>query len=100
MCGLCGLIGDTSCWSDDVAAGAAAGNRRQARARMIRLANLVAGPSRVRISDWNGQKFLVSGPTGRKVLAANGSALWQAVDDVGGKKIDPLSPELLRLLDG
>jgi len=105
MCGLCGVLGGSAHWSEGVAGRDQAGTsrpwlRRQARQRSVALANAVLRPNRVVVHDWQGTRFTVTGPTGRVEMAEDLGALWQCVEAVLGRPLDPLDPDLLETLDG
>ena len=92
MCGVCGSLGGEEHWSSGAGRiqGAAALTRRAERGRRITIINRVLRPARVTVSDWQGRFFLVVGPTGKQQVVDSLPHIWQAVQDITGRCIDPL----------
>jgi hypothetical protein len=92
MCGVCGLLGGPEDWSGGVQRlhGGARSTRRADRAERIRVLNQVLQPCRVSVSDFQGQSFLVCGPTGKQQIADSMAHVWQCVQEITGRSIDPL----------
>ena len=92
MCGVCGLLGGVEDWSGAVQRlhGGACSTRRADRAERIRVLNQVLLSCHVRISDFQGQSFLVCGPTGKQQIADSLAHIWRCVQEVTGSGIDPL----------
>jgi hypothetical protein len=95
MCGVCGALGGSLHWSagSGVLDAAALGTQRAERARVARLLDHIARRRAVRVSTWAGTSFLVSGPTGAQELAETVSEVWQAVDRLCARPLDPLDLE-------
>jgi hypothetical protein len=103
MCGLCGLFGSTDHWtaaSASLRVFPGARTRRAERAEHVRVANAVLGAFAIRLDDWQGSSFVVSGPTGRREMAATLPEVWQAAAAMAGRKLDPLDPVLIARLTG
>lgn len=105
MCGLCGVLGNEGHWADGIVrpgqstpASPVPWIRRQARQRRIHLANVILRHYRVKLSDWQGTMFLLTGPTGRTEIADNLTDLWRKAEAAAGRPIDPLDPDLLNAL--
>jgi hypothetical protein len=94
MCNVCGLLGVEDDWSGGVQRhhDGAPKTRRADRAERIRILNLILQDCRVQVSDFEGQSFLVCGPTGKQKIADNIAHVWQCVRDITGVGIDPLVP--------
>ena len=94
MCGVCGLLGGVDDWSGGVQRlhGGAPSPRRADRAQRIRVLNQVLQPCHVRISDFQGQSFLVCGPTGKQLIADSIAHVWRCVQEITGRSVDPLAP--------
>ena len=94
MCGVCGSLGGEEHWSSG--AGRiqieAAPTRRAERAKRIRLINRVLAASRMTVTDWQGRFYLVAGPTGKQQVVDSLPHIWQAVQEMGGRSVDPLAP--------
>lgn len=105
MCGLCGLLSEDAHWAsrlDGHSVGSLSAGmgqsanpvlRRLARGRRIAFVNRMLAPRRIRVTDWRGTHYRVSGPTGKTELAANISQIWLAVERVTGRSFDPLHDE-------
>ena len=92
MCGVCGSLGGEEHWSSAAGRihGSEALTRRAERAYRISVLNRVLHSSRVRVSDWQGRFFLVSGPTGKQQVVDSFPHIWQAIGDMTGHCPDPL----------
>ena len=93
MCGVCGNFDGEAHWSQGVGQiqAEASLTRRAERAHRIRIINRVLLPSRVRVSDWQGRFYLVLGPTGKQQVVDSLAHVWQAVQDITGRCVDPLA---------
>jgi hypothetical protein len=69
------------------------------RLRVARFAGDTAKETGVRVSAW-GDGYQLVGPTGRRELAPDLSALWIGIDRLGRNMPDPLDPALLSRLEG
>ncbi len=101
MCGLCGVfLGETS-WSDAGVTSAASGGRtrRHERLHRVALANRILRERGVKLADWNGASYLVSGPTGQTAIVANIAAVWPVADRLGRQPIDPLDERLIEAME-
>ena len=85
MCGMCGLLQGSGHWSQALAG---PGGRRQ-RLIQIARANRLLALWRLQLGDFHGQSYLLSGPTGARVLIADFGALWPAAEQLLGRAIDP-----------
>lgn len=92
MCGICGSLGGEEHWSSGTGRvhTASAPTRRAERAQRIKVINQVLRPTRVTISDWQGRFFVVLGPTGKQQVVDSLLHIWQAVQEMTGRSIDPL----------
>lgn len=95
MCGMCGNFGGDEHWSVGRIQGDEALTHRAERSHRIRVINQVLQSSRVRVSDWQGRLFLVLGPTGKQQVVDSLSHVWQAVQDMTGRCVDPLAPAVV-----
>jgi hypothetical protein len=106
MCALCGLFGSAGHWTEASANPQVFGaqmfgtmrTRRAERAEQVRLANSVLRLFALRLDDWQGSRFVLSGPTGRRVIAATLPDVWKAASSMLGRPINPLDPTLLARL--
>jgi hypothetical protein len=100
MCGLCGMLGGADHWADGVMRDApGAWVRRQARLRSAKLAQAMLAPYGVRVADWHGTSFIITGPTGRSEMARDFDELWTKGEAVLGRPVDPLDPALIDAIE-
>lgn len=100
MCGLCGLFQGTSHWTDSkLGEGTAALPRRQERLRRVTAVNRVLKHYRLKLSDWQGSAYLLSGPTGQSQVIDNIAALWPMAEAIARRPLDPLDPALIEYLE-
>ncbi|PAU78268.1 hypothetical protein [Halomonas salipaludis] len=97
MCGLCGLLDDGGHWGDPLASDAGRPARQQRLLRLKAL-NRVLGYYRLTLSDFHGSGSLLTTPTGKQAMVANLDDLWRQVEALGGRRLDPLDPNLLEHL--
>ncbi len=103
MCGLCGIFGDSRHWSDEIVRdgdSVPVWQRRRERQHRITLINKILTPYRVTVADWQGEKLVVRGPTGRCELAETVGDLWQEAEIAAGRPLDPLDAQFLEAPDG
>ncbi len=101
MCGLCGLFGSADHWTAASAQPEVFGStrtRRAERAEQVRLANAVLRAFALRLDDWQGASFVLSGATGRREMARTLPDVWKAAASMLGRPIDPLDAGLLARL--
>lgn len=96
MCGLCGLIGEDSHWSDPIDSSIPG---RRERLRRIASINQIVAPFRLQVSDVQGASYLVQGPTGKQAIASGLEQLWKVAEDIVSRKLDPLDPRILEHLE-
>jgi hypothetical protein len=105
MCGLCGVFGTESHWTDAAGEAAVFGEqaarqpRRQERFTRVALANRVLAHYGLRVSDWQGARFIVSTRTGRSEMVEHLAALWPVAERLAGRTCDPLDPTLIAALE-
>lgn len=101
MCGLCGIFGSEDHWTAGKTDGGPSADpvvRRRARARRVHAANAVLAQRRLSVSDWQGESYQLSGPTGKTVLVDNLTEIWAALDDGFGGAFDPLCPDVIAFM--
>ncbi len=94
MCALCGAFGGEEHWSTSAAAGGGQ-TRRAERLARVRAANAVLRAFAMRLDDWQGARFILSGPTGQREVVDALPQVWQAAGRMLGRPIDPLDPALI-----
>ena len=95
MCALCGAFGGEEHWAARAGAEGAGGTRRAERLARVRAANAVLAVFAMRLDDWQGTAFVLSGPTGRRDIVDTLPAAWEAARRMLGRTIDPLDPALI-----
>ncbi|MDB5402617.1 MAG: hypothetical protein JWQ55_4635 [Rhodopila sp.] len=93
MCALCGAFGGEEHWS--TRAEAPGQTRRAERLARVRAANAVLGAFAMRLDDWQGAAFVISGATGRREVVDTLPQVWEMAGRMLGRSIDPLDPELI-----
>ncbi|MES0885344.1 hypothetical protein [Roseibium sp. SCP14] len=97
MCGLCGLFGSDDHWTatqpGHVAASADPVQRRKSRQELASAVNTLLAARRITVRDWQGQNFVLTGPTGHQVIVDTISDIWAALETGLGGVFDPLSVE-------
>ena len=102
MCGLCGVLGGDAHWTDHPASDGAGGSlqaRRAARRERVRLMNVVLAHYGLRLTDWQGTSYLLSGATGGSELVGDLVQIWRAAERMAGRACDPLDPQLIERLE-
>jgi hypothetical protein len=106
MCGLCGILGDGTHWTDGIpGAGdhresAVPWLRRQERRHRISVGNLVLRHYGLSLSEWQGASFLLRTRTGATDVTLSLGDLWPKAEQLARRPLDPLDPELLKSLGG
>jgi hypothetical protein len=88
-------------WADQaVTAGAAASRTlRHERLHRVALTNRVLKHYRLKVSDWQGSAYLLSGPTGQTAVVPNLAAVWPVAEQMRKCSLDPLDPALIEALE-
>lgn len=103
MCGFCALVAGVPHWTEagsDAAAGLEREGRdlRLERAYRVRLANAVLAHYGCTLEDWANGQYIVRSQRGRSELVPALPQVWQTVEAIAGRPVDPLDPELLARL--
>jgi hypothetical protein len=96
MCSLCGSLGGEEHWSTRSERSGTGQTRRAERLDRVRVANAILGAFAMRLDDWQGAAFSLSGPTGRREIVDQLPQVWEAAGRMLGRPIDPLDPELIQ----
>jgi hypothetical protein len=105
MCGLCGVLGAAAHWTDAPAqsetlpGSALPPTRRQERYGRIALANRILRHYGLKLSDFQGQSYLLRSATGRQALVPDIVGIWAAAEKLAGRSCDPLEPNLIAALE-
>lgn len=106
MCGLCGVLGGDTHWSESASAPDVFANRRATvthrheRLRRAALANVVLDHYGMSLRDWQGASYVLATRTGRTRVIDNLATLWPAANELAGRVCDPLDDNLIAALDG
>lgn len=105
MCVLCGEFVSQPHWTDrhvedaarstDAEAGDYQRDRRRDRIHRATLVNGVLRNYGLKVSDWDGSKYVLRDLKGRSELVQDLGSLWPAAAKLCGQKLDPLDPKLL-----
>jgi hypothetical protein len=90
MCALCGVL-VKSHWAEE-------GSGRRGRAPRVRLLNRVLDHFGLQLTDWAGRVYVVRDRKGRATVVDDVGMVWTAAEELLGRKLDPLEPELLAAL--
>jgi len=103
MCGVCGVLGGEEHWtakSGRPEVFGAGRTRRAERLHRAAAANRILTLFGLRLDDWQGSAFVLSGPTGQREIVDTLPAVWAAAARMRGRTIDPLDPALLDRIAG
>jgi len=106
MCGLCGILGSDTHWSDSASSPALSAarqgslTRRQERLQRAALATQVLSHYGLTLRDWQGSSYMLSSRTGRAEVVDHLGTLWPLAEAMAKRSCDPLDPALLEALEG
>ena len=101
MCALCGVFFGDSHWTD-VAVGAVdsgARTRRHERLHRVVQANRILKQYGLKLSDWQGSAYLLSGQTGQTAIVPSVAGVWPEAERLRKQSIDPLDAGLIEMLE-
>ena len=106
MCILCGELVSSFHWSDMnyaeqksiIGVNENARERKRARLKRVKLLNEILCFYGLKISDWQGSKFVLNDKKGQSVIVNDLGDLWDKARDLAKKDIDALDSALLRFL--
>jgi hypothetical protein len=52
------------------------------------------------LEDFQGVSYILTGPTGRREIVSDLGQVWRMAEEISGRQLDPLDPELLAALEG
>jgi hypothetical protein len=90
MCVLCGVLLNEH-WAEQE------GGRR-GRVFRVRLLNRVLAFYGLRLDDWGGRIWVLRDGKGRSAVVADLGSLWATAEELAGRRLDPLDPELVASL--
>jgi hypothetical protein len=90
MCVLCGVLLNEH-WAEQE------GGRR-GRVFRVRLLNRVLAFYGLRLDDWGGRIWVLNDGKGRSAVVADLGSLWAKAEELAGRKLDPLDPDLVASL--
>jgi hypothetical protein len=90
MCVLCGVLLNEH-WAEQE------GGRR-GRVFRVRLLNQVLAFYGLRLDDWGGRIWVLRDAKGRSAVVADLGSLWLKAEELAGRTLDPLDPELVASL--
>ena len=95
MCALCGALGGEEHWATQADPSGLGQTRRAERLARVRVANAVLGAFGMRLDDWQGVSFVISGSTGRREIVDTLPQVWEMAGRMTDRVIDPLDPGLI-----
>ena len=100
MCGLCGIFQGASHWTDGSAALSPEiqRTRRHDRLHRVAITNKVLKFYGLKLTDWQGNSYVLSGQTGQSQIIDNIAALWPAAEAMRKRDLDPLDDTLIDAL--
>lgn len=107
MCILCGDLITQIHWTESVSdqaknstivVGENQGRRKRNRLHRVGLLNQIFKHYGLKLSEWQGSKFILKNQQGKVTIVHDLGALWPAVEQMMGKPLDPLDPVLLAKL--
>ena len=99
MCGLCGVLGPETHWSDASGEFVKLGKgktRLSQRSYQLQILNSILRQNGFTVSDWQGTSYLVSNGKGSTEIAPHVSAVWSVIDNIGKESFDPLDKNFLK----
>jgi hypothetical protein len=90
MCVLCGVLLNEH-WAEQE------GGRR-GRVLRVQLLNQVLAFYGLRLDDWGGRIWVLRDAKGRSAVVADLGSLWVKAEELAGRTLDPLDPELVAAL--
>lgn len=93
MCGLCGIFGERTHWSTQ---GVAGGTSRRQRFFRLQALNRVLSLVHYSIRDFSGTDYVLASPTGVQTVLKEMGQMWQDLEKMRGKALDPLDEELIK----
>ncbi|WQX52504.1 hypothetical protein KVM27_01900 [Helicobacter pylori] len=118
MCVLCGELISSFHWSDEnygsdsyeidenlrepnalISANENARERKRARLKRVGLLNQILAFYGLKISDWQGAKFVLCDKKGQSVIVNDLGDLWDKAQNLAKKKMDALDSNLLAFLN-
>ncbi len=118
MCVLCGELISSFHWSDEnygsdsyeideglkepnalISTNENARERKRARLKRVRLLNQILAFYGLKISDWQGAKFVLCDKKGQSVMVNDLGDLWDKAQNLAKKEMDALDSHLLAFLN-
>lgn len=104
MCALCGIVGDSDCWTDATPRTGVYTRRdtpqarRAEAARRMKLLNALLAPLGMKVRDWQG-KIILETLTGKSEVLNRLSHVWIDAEMLTGRDMDPLDPDWLAKIE-
>ena len=101
MCGLCGIFQGGDHWTDgsNALSPDVQRTRRHDRLHRAAISNKVLKFYGLKLADWHGSSYVLSGPTGQSQIIDNIAALWSAAELMRKRSLDPLDEQLIAALE-
>jgi len=63
-------------------------------------ANRILGFYKLRLEDFQGVSYILTTATGRSEILLDLGQIWRTAEQISGRPLDPLDPQLLAALEG
>ncbi len=96
MCGFCASFDGQPHWSDT--APSRVESDLTARRARVALLDRIARHYSCRVEDWAGAQYIVRSLSGRTEIVSAIPDVWRVIEQIAGRKPDPLAADLLQAL--
>ena len=104
MCVLCWQFLTEDHWSerylsgDETVSGDREHIRRRDWRRRTQVLNHILGVYGLRLEDWQSRSYMLSNRKGSTMIVQDVGGLWPAAEQLVGRSLDPLDPQLIEAL--
>ena len=74
--------------------------RRRDWRRRTQVLNHILGAYGLRLEDWQSRSYVLSDRKGSTIIVQDLGGLWRAAEQLVGRSLDPLDPQLIEALQG
>lgn len=96
MCGLCGIFFESDLWNQSPEHGPS--SSRRSRIIQIQYLKEILSTKNIKINDFHGTQYILEDTKGNQSLVSNLHDLWSTVESFCYKPIDPLDPEIYKVM--
>lgn len=95
MCGFCGRPRGQLHWSAPLSGV----DTQRSRLQKLSFLNVALSTVRLRARDFSGTAYVISGATGKSLVAYDMDAFWNDVEILCGHAIDPFDPVVYKAME-